>query len=88
MSWWHRKPAVVDPNVVLIQLLKDEIARLHQQHNVDLQRIDRLMEGLARRANVDLVMPSPDLPPAEKVYVPNPWKDPNRATFEVKETKQ
>ena len=79
--WWQRKPAV-DPNEVLIKVLKEEIAVLRLQHDTDLQRMDRLMEALARRANVDLVMPMPPIPQVETapIRIPNPWKDPNLVT--------
>lgn len=84
--WWRRQ--TVNPNEALIQVLKEEIAVLRLQHDTDLQRMDRLMEALARRANVDLVMPMPT-PVAVSVPIPlpNPWKDPNHVTSNFKETK-
>lgn len=75
--WWKPKP---DPNAALIESLRGEIQYLRQRHETDSQRVDRLMEALARRTGVDLVMPLPEPPPIEKVYVPNPWKDPNAVT--------
>lgn len=83
--WWRRQQ--VDPNAALVQVLKDEIAVLRLQHDTDLQRMDRLMEALARRANVDLVMPVPIPPVIERTSIPNPWKDPNQVT-PIKENTQ
>lgn len=77
--WWQRQ-SKVDPNVALVSVLKEEIQVLRLQHDTDLQRMDRLMEALARRAGVDLVMPMPLAPPAERVQMPNIWKDPNPVT--------
>jgi len=75
--WFWRKSELKDE---LIQSLQGEIAYLRKQHDLDCQRIDRLTEALARRANVDLILPIPDPPPPERVHVPNPWKDPNLVT--------
>lgn len=86
--WWHRqvKP---DPNAALVAVLKDEIIVLRLQHDTDLQRMDRLMEALARRANVDLVMPMPvAVPTSVPIPLPNPWKDHNQVTTNFKEMKQ
>ena len=43
------------------------------------------MEALARKANIDLIMPLPAPVPVERVVVPNPWKDPNFVTDKFKE---
>lgn len=75
--WWRKQPDAKD---TLIESLRGEIVYLRHQHDTDCQRIDRLTEALARRANVDLIMPMPDAPPIERVHVPNPWKDPNQVT--------
>ena len=83
--WWSHKP---DPSVALIESLQGEIQYLRTRHEADSQRVDRLMEALARRAGVDLIMPLPKLPPPEKVYVPNPWKNPNAVTSTFKEQPQ
>ena len=80
--WWQRKP---DPRDALISVLKDERDVLRSRHDKDLERIDRLMEALARRANVELIMPSPPIPVVERIHVPNPWKDPNQVTGNFKE---
>lgn len=76
--WWKRQ--TVDPNAALVTVLKEELAVLRLQHDTDLQRMDRLMEALARRAGVDLVMPMPPAPPVERVQMSNIWKDPNPVT--------
>lgn len=78
MSWWKRQ--LIDPRDALISVLKDEIQVLRLRHDTDCQRLDRLMEALARRANIDLVMPMPAPPPIERTSLPNPWKDPNLVT--------
>ena len=69
----------------LISILKDEIAVLRKRHNTDCERIDRLMEALSRKANIDLVMPQPIPPVMERVNMSNPWKDPNLVTDKFKE---
>lgn len=82
MLWWNNKrDRELDAlKVDLIVVLKDEIAVLRKRHDLDCQRIDRLTEALARRANVDLVMPLPELAPVPQPIVRNPWKDPNQVT--------
>lgn len=77
--WWKRQPSP-DAKDTLIESLRGEIVYLRHQHDYDGQRIDRLTEALARKANVDLIMPLPDPTPIERVSVPNPWKDPNLVT--------
>lgn len=77
---WFRRQPKVDQNVALVNVLKEEIQVLRLQHDTDLQRMDRLMEALARRANVDLVMPMPPAPVVERTPLPNPWKDPSPVT--------
>lgn len=76
--WWTSK--LDKARDELIAVLKLEIQALRQRHDTDRERVDRLMEALARKANVDLIMPMPTPPPVEKVYVANPWKDPNAVT--------
>jgi hypothetical protein len=83
--WWSRQPDAKD---LLIQSLRGEVEYLRNQHSTDGQRIDRLTEAIARKANVDLIMPLPDPPPVERVTLPNPWKDPNPVTSQFKETRQ
>lgn len=80
--WWKSQHLRDD----LISVLKDEIAVLRHRHQTDCERVDRLMEALARRANIDLVMPMPSPPPIERISVPNPWKDPNPVSTTFKET--
>ena len=77
MFWQSKREALQQE---LIGVLKDEIAVLRRRHDHDCERVDRLMEALARKANVDLVMPLPPPVPVERVSVPNPWKDPNLVT--------
>jgi hypothetical protein len=76
-KWLKRGPDAKD---TLIESLRDEIVYLRNRHDTDAQRVDRLMEALARKANVDLIMPLPPPPPIERISVPNPWKDPNQVT--------
>ena len=75
--WWHKQSDLKDD---LISVLKDERDVLRRRHEKDCERIDRLMEALARKANIDLVMPMPVIPPTERTYTPNPWKDPSLVT--------
>jgi hypothetical protein len=77
MFWQSRRERL---QIELILILKDEVSVLRKLHDTDCQRIDRLTEALARRGNVDLVMPLPDPIPAERIFTPNPWKDPNLVT--------
>lgn len=83
--WWRSQSGKLRDD--LISVLKDEIQVLRLRHQHDLERCDRLMEALARKANVDLIMPLPPAPPIERVSVPNHWKDPNLVTASFKETK-
>ena len=85
MNWWTRRPDAKD---ALIETLRAEAAYLRHQHDIDGQRIDRLTEALARKANVDLIMPLPEPVITERTYVPNPWKDPNLVTSNFKENTQ
>ena len=80
--WWRRKP---DPRDALVTVLKDEITVLRLRHDTDTQRMDRLMEAMARRAGIDLVLPQPTPVAIPQVYVPNPWKDANLVTGNFKE---
>lgn len=85
--WWKRQ-AKVDPNAALVQLQREQIQYLMLQHDTDQQRMDRLMEALARRAGVDLVMPMPvAVPTSAPIPLPNPWKDHNPVTTNFKEMK-
>jgi hypothetical protein len=85
LNWLKRGPDAKD---TLIESLRGEIAYLRNRHDIDAQRVDRLMEALARKANVDLIMPLPPPQPIERVSVPNPWKDPNQVTTQFKEKTQ
>ena len=76
--WWQSKRDKLTDD--LISVLKMEIDVLRKRHNTDCERVDRLMEALARKANVDLVMPLPPPVLTERIAVPNPWKDPNQVT--------
>lgn len=82
--WWQSKREAIE--LSLIAVLKDEIQVLRKRHNTDCERIDRLMEALARKANIDLVMPLPPPVPVERISVPNPWKDPNPVTDKFPES--
>jgi hypothetical protein len=74
--WWRNKT-----QDALVQVLKEEVAALRLRHDTDTQRMDRLMEAMARRAGIDLVMPMPPPPPiTEPIRIPNPWKDPDHVT--------
>jgi len=55
-----------------------------------MERIDRLVEALARKANIDIVMPQPPPVPIERTITRNPWKDPNLVTgnFNLQESKK
>lgn len=77
MFWQSKRDQLTDN---LISVLKDEIDVLRRRHAHDCERVDRLMEALARKANVDLIMPLPPPVPVERISVPNPWKDPNQVT--------
>lgn len=75
----------------LIVNLKEQIVSLTRQSNLDRERCDRLMEALAAKANVNLIMPAPEIKiPMERTVTPNPWKDPNLVTdnFASQERKQ
>jgi len=82
MFWNKRSDKLRDE---LISVLKMEVEVLRKRHDMDCQRIDRLTEAIARKANVDLIMPLPEPPPPERVSMPNPWKDPNPVTDFPKE---
>lgn len=82
MFWQSKREQLTDN---LISVLKDEIDVLRRRHVHDCERVDRLMEALARKANVDLIMPLPPPVPVERISVPNPWKDPNQVTSNFKE---
>jgi hypothetical protein len=76
--WWNKQLDATRADLVAV--LKLEVAVLRTRHEKDLERVDRLMEALARKANVDLVMPQSPLPQVERTIVSNPWKDPNLVT--------
>lgn len=81
--WWKVTKARIEVDEARKQVvaqLQCIVELLNKRHDQDLERIDRLMEALARKAGVDLIMPTLPLPPTEKVHVPNPWKDPNLVT--------
>lgn len=81
--WWmvtRARREVVIAQASLIGELKRVNEMLEDRHKLDCERIDRLMEALARRAGVDLIMPAPPLPEPERINLPNPWKDPNVVT--------
>jgi len=80
--WQSKREAL---QLELITVLKDEIAVLRTRHSRDCERVDRLMEALARKAGVDLIMPMPPPVATERVHVPNPWKDPTRVTGDFPE---
>ena len=78
MRWWWQNDIVQDS---IVSVLKEEVSILHRRHQQDCERIDRLMEALARRAGVDLVMPvTAPIPEPIHIPQPNPWKDPNPVT--------
>lgn len=85
MFWQSKREAL---QLDLISVLKDEVQVLRKRHNTDCERIDRLMEALARKASIDLIMPLPPPVPVERVVMPNPWKDPNQVTSNFKENSQ
>jgi hypothetical protein len=84
MSWLFKPDPSKD---ALIIILKDEIAFLRKQHANDIERVDRLMEALSRKANIDLIMPQPVPVVVERTVVSNPWKDPNLVTSYFEENK-
>ena len=77
--WWRKKHHT-DARDALISVLKDEVTVLRQRHQYDSERIDRLMEVLARKSGIDLIMPTPPISVKMEPPLPNPWKDPNPVT--------
>jgi len=84
MNWdWlgQGKPERILRELIAIQ--REEITVLRHLNDSNRERIDRLTEALARKANVDLIMPQPPPPPVVPTKpMPNPWKDPNPITLD------
>ena len=92
MKWPHIfwRDRFEEVTLEMISTLKAEIERLHMLRATDMERIDRLVEALARKANIDIVMPQPPPVPIERTITHNPWKDPNLVTgnFNLQESKK